>query len=125
MRITKRGEFRDLVEYRLFFAHHAFDCDANGRVDLAALAKRPEALAAYQTCLACGPGRVERYARTVREPAEGRCACGELVILDDSWLNACDCGRDYNGSGQELAPRDQWGEETDEHPADVARGGDL
>ncbi len=41
--------------------------------------------------------------------------CGSEIALWSSWANACDrCGVEYNGSGQELAPRSQWGEETGE-----------
>lgn len=55
------------------------------------------------------------------EPRVGRCICGAEVVLND-FTNTCDeCWRDYNVSGQLLAPRSQWGEETGEHPADVAR----
>lgn len=65
-------------------------------------------------------------AQWVREPEidnDGRlihrgvvqCHCGNQVELDNSWANECDrCGSEYNGSGQHLAPRGQWGEETDE-----------
>lgn len=43
------------------------------------------------------------------------CVCGNLVHLDNSWANECDnCQREYNMQGQELAPREQWGEETGE-----------
>lgn len=122
MRITKHSEFVDLVSYTLQFAGYAFDCDAKGQVDLEAMPL--VARANLQKLLQDhGPGRVVRHERTVREPAEGRCDCGRCVVLDDSWINSCDCGREYNGSGQELAPRAQWGEETGEHPADVARAG--
>jgi hypothetical protein len=38
----------------------------------------------------------------------GRCVCGREVELTGN-TNSCDCGREYNWSGQELAPRDQWG----------------
>lgn len=49
-----------------------------------------------------------------------RCHCGrELVCY--GFTNTCHCGADYNMSGQHLAPRHQWGEETGEHPADIAR----
>lgn len=47
------------------------------------------------------------------------CACGRKVELEDSWLNTCWCGQDFNGLGQALAPRHMWGEETGEHPADL------
>ncbi len=52
-----------------------------------------------------------------------RCECGdELLCLRNT--NTCSCGRDYNMSGQELAPRSQWGQETGEHPVDVYNGMD-
>jgi hypothetical protein len=41
-------------------------------------------------------------------------ACGREVLLYDSWANTCDCGAEYNGFGQRLAPRSQWGDETGE-----------
>jgi hypothetical protein len=45
----------------------------------------------------------------------GVCSCGEVIELHN-FTNTCfECGKDYNSSGQELAPRDQWGEETGEH----------
>lgn len=42
------------------------------------------------------------------------CSCGEEVICSNTWTNFCDCGAEYNRTGQELAPRSQWGEETGE-----------
>lgn len=46
------------------------------------------------------------------------CDCGEEVDLAN-FTNSCDkCGTDYNSSGQRLAAREFWGEETGEHPAD-------
>lgn len=41
------------------------------------------------------------------------CQCGEEVHCV-SFTNTCSCGADYNFAGQELAPREQWGEETGE-----------
>lgn len=46
--------------------------------------------------------------------------CGERVCLD-GFTNTCDCGADYNMSGQRLADRSQWGEETGETLADILR----
>lgn len=43
-----------------------------------------------------------------------RCSCGCELTLYDGWANGCDCGIEYNGSGQTLAPRSHWGEETGE-----------
>jgi hypothetical protein len=48
----------------------------------------------------------------------GTCVCGEEVEFS-GFTNTCECGRDYNSSGQELAPRSQWGEETGESLADI------
>lgn len=43
-----------------------------------------------------------------------RCHCDREL---ECWrfTNTCDCGTDYNFSGQRLAPREHWGEETGEH----------
>lgn len=55
----------------------------------------------------------EGHIRTI--PAVGLCECGAHVQLDSSWANECEkCGTEYNGAGQRLAPRAQWGEETGE-----------
>ncbi len=53
-------------------------------------------------------------------PAIGKCHCGEEVVLD-GFICECDCGADYNMSGQRLAPREQWGEDTGEHLSDILR----
>lgn len=53
-----------------------------------------------------------------KSPAVGVCeACGRHIELG-AFTNTCACGADYNGSGQRLAPREQWGEDTGEHPSD-------
>ena len=60
-----------------------------------------------------------------QHPAVIECArCHSQVELDDAFLSTCGkCGADYNGSGQLLAPREQWGEETGESLADMLNGG--
>ena len=50
--------------------------------------------------------------RTVKRKV-GLCECGEEVELLQ-FTNTCACGRDYNMSGELLASRKQWGEETGE-----------
>lgn len=46
------------------------------------------------------------------------CSCGEEIECT-SFTNTCDnCGADYNLFGQLLAPREQWGCETGEHPSE-------
>lgn len=42
-----------------------------------------------------------------------KCDCGEELDCHN-FTNTCTCGLDYNSSGQQLAPREQWGEETGE-----------
>lgn len=45
--------------------------------------------------------------------------CGQEFYLD-CFTNTCsECGADYNSSGQMLAPRSQWGEETGESVHDI------
>lgn len=61
---------------------------------------------------------VQEYDASYTEAAIGECACGEEVHLD-RFTNSCDCGRDYNMSGQLLADRSQWGEETGESAGDI------
>jgi len=55
------------------------------------------------------------------------CPRGTEVELWDTMTNSCDCGcgAEFNGSGQRLADRSQWGEETGEHPADLGRLSDF
>lgn len=60
-----------------------------------------------------------RYEPKARNPAFSypviRCSCGCAVHCEDGWANPCDrCGTEFNGSGQRLAPRAFWGEETGE-----------
>lgn len=51
----------------------------------------------------------------MNEPKTIECEnCGKEVVLISSWANECVCGVEYNGFGQMLAPRDQWGIETGE-----------
>ena len=59
-----------------------------------------------------------REAGALLVPAVWRCDCGaELEI--PNFTNTCECGADYNSSGQRLAPREQWGEETGESFSDI------
>ena len=48
-----------------------------------------------------------------------KCRCGDEVVCD-RFTNTCyECGSDFNGSGQLLADRSQWGEETGESVSDI------
>lgn len=100
-------------------AGFSFDTDAQGNVIFSCV----EAEENYRKCTD-GTFRVidkgiRRYVSRYVEPAEGKCACGNVVALE-GFTNTCeDCGRDYNSSGQLLAPRSQWGEETGETLSDI------
>lgn len=59
--------------------------------------------------------RREPYGRGTRPVI--KCTCGREVLCAE-FTNTCECGIDYNMSGQMLAPRSQWGEETGERPED-------
>ena len=44
--------------------------------------------------------------------------CGREVWLGH-FTNTCECGADYNMSGDKLVPRSLWGEETGETASDI------
>lgn len=49
------------------------------------------------------------------EPKVIKCEeCNKKVELLSSWANQCSCGTEYNGFGQKLADRSEWGSETGE-----------
>lgn len=96
----------------------AFACDTNGQL-------LPDACDAavenYKFCMS-HPKNFKRWNKIVtmscvyREPASGRCACGEHIELIDIYRGACDCpycGRWYNLFGQEILPPEKWEDETD------------
>jgi hypothetical protein len=49
------------------------------------------------------------------------CDCGHCIeIIPHGRDISCEqCEAEFNSAGQRLASRDQWGEETGEHPADI------
>lgn len=104
-------------------AGFSFECSEDGEV------KTPEHEAGRENLKKCLDGTydvidngVQSWPHSYVEPAVGRCVCGAEVVLE-GFTNTCDkCERDYNSSGQELAPRGQWGEETGETAADILRG---
>ena len=55
-----------------------------------------------------------------RSITEVKC-CGTWLWCD-MFTNTCSCGADFNMSGDKLAPRSQWGEETGETYADIVGG---
>jgi|CZKU01.1.fsa_nt_gi hypothetical protein len=125
MRILKRRTHHHHVEHRLSFERvgagggYSFLCNEAGHLDEANLP--PAARDNYRACLA-GLALVRSVVESVHdytEHAVGACeVCGREVVLY-GFTNACDCGADYNASGQLLAPRECWGEETGESLADI------
>lgn len=63
-------------------------------------------------------GIVKFQPKPYLSPAILKCDCGEEIYLD-LFTNSCDCGRDYNRSGQLLSPRECWGEETGESLSEI------
>lgn len=88
----------------------AFMCDANGTLTEKLTG---EALDNYRMCISTLRGEIVERTNNYVRPAIIRCNCGCHVTLD-RFTNTCDCGADYNLSGQLLAPRSQWGSETGE-----------
>lgn len=114
-----------LVEdYRLSFewphtpgSGYGFECDKNGNVDLENM--NPAALESLANCLFVFDINfvgIEDYSRVVEDPSHGICDCGRTVYLNYDYGHGidCDCGRIYNLSGQELAPRSQWEDRWDD-----------
>tara|TARA_R100000234_G_scaffold101521_1_gene70573 strand:+ start:3974 stop:4363 length:390 start_codon:yes stop_codon:yes gene_type:complete len=127
MRIIKEAQTVRSEEYlrRFDFADSpgsglSFTCNAKGRPLIHRL--NESSRKTLRECLAGevdGRKMIDRgvrdYSKDVREPAEGICdVCRATVVLANTWASPCECGTEYNGSGQRLAPRSQWGEETGE-----------
>ncbi|MFD2614667.1 hypothetical protein [Paenibacillus gansuensis] len=50
-----------------------------------------------------------------------RCNCGAKIECS-GFTTSCPCGRVYNWNGDELAPTDQWGDETGEKRLEATKG---
>lgn len=137
MKIIRRRELITTVGFLRQFDYeghpgwgYAFPCDEAGNL---APATNPDAAA---NCAKCVAGVAQSHPdggeprplidrgiiRTESEywqNAVGACDdCGAEVYLS-GFTNSCECGADFNRSGQRLAPREQWGEETGESLSDI------
>jgi hypothetical protein len=134
MKIIKHRERHEVVEYFRAFDERGnpgsgliFPSDSNGVVNIALL---PEPARANYEMAINNPGGyidlgVRDYRHSYADPAIGQCDCGSYVELH-GFTNTClECGAEYNMSGQTLAPRRFWGEETGECEADILMGGDY
>lgn len=126
-KIISKRERIETVEYAMHFDRvngsggWSFPCDEKGNLF------PPKTDAAAANMLDCLMGVHETEAPYIHEwrhsytqPAVAECDdCGSEVELC-GFTNTCDsCGADYNMSGQRLAPRWQWGEETGETASDI------
>jgi hypothetical protein len=65
-------------------------------------------------------GRIKEYKGQYRWPKIIQCHCDNGQVELQNFTNTCrSCGADYNSSGQLLAPRHLWGEETGEHWSEI------
>lgn len=123
--VTRRRHETAVAFSRVFDWRHdpgagfAFPCNEAGEIET------PLAPAAAENLARCLSGEynvidrgIERRTWSYTIAAVGRCRCGRSLSLD-AFTNSCDCGREYNFAGQELAPRSQWGEETGETAGDI------
>ena len=98
----------------------SFDCDSDGIPELKSEAAKENYAKCIDGSYDVDDMGIRDYKRTYRHRAVIKCRCckgGEVSLAN--FTNTCgDCGADYNMSGQRLAPRSQWGEETGEHPND-------
>lgn len=126
MKIIQQRERKEVTTYYRMFEHahtkegsghgYAFECDKDGKL-----------LAPHENYNKCLSGEIkvrdmgiEDRTYTYTDPRIGECECGQHVYLEH-FTNTCECGRDYNMSGHELAPREQWGADTGEHLSDILR----
>jgi hypothetical protein len=121
--IISKGQRITVEEYALCFdwknepgSGFSFPCDKQGKLDLVKI--HPIGQENLTKCLngeyEVTSRGVRDYSYAYREPARGRCSCGRVVVLEDPMTNTCDCGQEYNGGGQLLAPRCQWEESWDD-----------
>ena len=117
MEIVQRSHHTYVERYALLFAWNdtpkagfSFPCTKEGIVESGLPLPAQDNL---KKCLsgeyAVTPQGVVDCSYTYFQASIGRCECGEIIELAD-FTNTCECGREYNSSGQLLAPRSQWEE---------------
>lgn len=128
MKIIRKRAHKTVLSFNRVFhwvdspgSGFVFHCDEKGNVALTEGNRT-----SFEKCLKLSKtgqiidNGIERLEHSYVEPAIGNCPCGNAIVLD-GFTNSCSCGRDFNMSGQELAPREQWGEETGESLSDIYR----
>jgi hypothetical protein len=129
-KIIKEAETVHTTAYYLQYDYNghdgwgfSFKCDKDGNVDLDNM--NEAAKKNYFDCVAglnnTNCKGILKHNSSYKNPAILLCDCKRQVVLS-GFTNTCDrCGLDYNWNGQMLAPRNQWGEDTGEHIADILR----
>lgn len=127
LELVKKSERKTRIDYYREFSFRlehgrgcSFPCDKNGKLhdDMCQSAKQN-----YENCMNGTYDVIDNgivpYTTSWIEHAQGKCECGHIITLA-TFTNTCEkCGRDYSISGQSLAPRSQWGEETGESLQDI------
>jgi len=131
MKIVSKRERIEYTSYQRVFDYadepgsgFGFPCTAEGVIESDMCDAAKENLAHCLTGIAWnGRKLIDRGIAThratyIKEAVGVCCECGREVYLS-GFTCSCECGADYNSSGQRLAPRPQWGEETGESAADL------
>jgi hypothetical protein len=126
-------------------AGFSFDCDASGKVDESSLTdcarKNYHACLSgsvrlikgakldHEYCVIKGTGKVvdspvinmgvQSFPSSYTVAAIGECNHCKARVELRCFTNTCECGADYNGSGQELCAREFWTGGTDENLSDI------
>lgn len=122
MKIIKHRTYFENIGYKKIFGvqpdnmYFAFECSEEGVVDESAL--HPDAVANYHACkngTKVVNGKVMEFLEIKKfhqegyDSAVGICdVCENNLELSDPMTNTCDCGAEYNGSGQRLEDRRLW-----------------
>jgi hypothetical protein len=127
MKILSPRHTEAVESHEMFFANdktghsgYGFPCDAAGVIaplgNDCARANLAKCLAGTNGIL---PGTLKTWVNHHTRSAVGLCECGTRVYLS-GFTNTCDgCDADYNKSGQQLAPREVWGEDTGESLSEI------
>lgn len=103
-----------------------FPCDADGNVNLKnmtdAAKENYKWAMEHPEKFPYSFNEVRRHESKWRNPAHGKCECGNEVYLVNQYMGACqcdECGRWYNMSGQPLNPPEYWYENDDDFDESV------
>ena len=128
LKIIQHSEIKQSILFERLFSYDqskftfgfSFQCDESGHVDTSRVSNDSlnKCLSGFVDGTPIYDLGIYKISNTYRQPAIGECSCGQEVCLG-GFTNSCDCGRDYNSVGQELAPREFWGEETGESVGEI------